>query len=152
MLKFLLNLLLQIFKALVYLKIKFYSKKNFSFTFSTSGLLAQPRPIFFLFNRPFFFLPSPLGLGLSTGPSRPLGPADRTSGAPCRIAASHTGKCLTSRRFHPSPCLADRWSPLVITFLRRRPGSTLRRRLIKPPWLSCPPLRPLSLWPTITTP
>jgi hypothetical protein len=84
--------------------------------------------------------PSPPGLGLSAGPSRPLGPVDRTSVAPCRIAASHTGKRLTSRRLRPSLCLADMWAPPIITFLRRRLSSTPRRRLIEPPRLLCPPL------------
>jgi hypothetical protein len=140
--KFLLNLLLQMSKALVYSKIKFYSEKSFSFTFGPSGLSAQPRPIFFLFNLPFFSPPSPLGLGLSAGPSRPLGLADRASVAPCWIAASHKGKHLTSRRLRPSPCLAGRWAPPIITFLRRHPSSTPHRRLIEPPWLPCPPLRP----------
>jgi hypothetical protein len=139
--KFLLNLLLQISKALVYSKIKFYSEKNFSFTFGPSGLSAHFSP-----------LPSPLGLSLSADPSHPLGPANCTSVAPYRITTSHTGKRLTSRRLRPSLCLADRWAPLVITFLRRRPSSTSRRHLIEPPWLLCPPLHPFSLWMTITTP
>jgi hypothetical protein len=50
--------------------------------------------IFLLSNRPLLL--SPLGLGLSAGPSRPLGPADRAPVPPCRIAANHTG-----RRFQP---------------------------------------------------
>jgi hypothetical protein len=50
----LLNLLVQISKALVYSKIKFYSEKNFSVTFGPSGLLAQPRPVFFSFQLAFF--------------------------------------------------------------------------------------------------
>jgi hypothetical protein len=48
--------------------------------------------------------------------------------------------------------LADRWAPPVITFLRRRPISTPRRHLVEPTWLPHPPPRPLSLWPTVTTP
>jgi hypothetical protein len=45
MLKFLLNLLVQISKALVYSKIKFYSKKNFPVTFGPTGhLLFPPAP------------------------------------------------------------------------------------------------------------
>jgi hypothetical protein len=115
------------------------------------SLSAQPRPIFFLFNRPFFS-PLPLGLGLSADPSCPLGPADRASVAPCQIAASHTGKRLTSCHLRPSPFLADRWAPPIITFLRCRPSSTPRCRLVEPPWLPCPPPCPLSLWPTVTTP
>jgi hypothetical protein len=69
--KFLLNLLVQISKAMVYSKIKFYSEKNFFITSSPSGLSAQPQPIliFFLFStgRPLF----PLGLGLMAGPAGP---------------------------------------------------------------------------------
>jgi hypothetical protein len=52
--KFLLNLLVQIYKALVYSKIKFYSEKNFSVAFDPSGLSAQPRSIFFSFPPAFF--------------------------------------------------------------------------------------------------
>jgi hypothetical protein len=64
-----------------YIKKKFYLEKNFS------SVSAQPRPThFFLSNRLLHL--SPLGLGLSAGPSRPLGPADRAPVAPCRIAAS----------------------------------------------------------------
>jgi hypothetical protein len=70
------------------------------------SLLAHPpfRPsrgplVFLLSNRP---LPlSPLGLGLSAGPSRPLDPSDHAPVAPCRIAASHTGRCLQPRRLCP---------------------------------------------------
>jgi hypothetical protein len=124
--------------------------------FRPSGQPAHPafRPS----RGPFFsFQPtvpplSPLGLDLSAGPARPLGSTDRASVAPCLIAASLTGKCLTSRRLCPSPCLANRWAPPVITFLRRHLSSILRRRLVEPPWLSRPPPRPLSLWPTVTTP
>jgi hypothetical protein len=98
--KFLLNLLVQISKALVYSKKSiFYSEKNFP---SLSAQSAQ-RPAgpaathLFFFNRP---LPlSPLGLRLSAGPTRCLGPADRESVAPCLIAASHSRKRI-SRKPH----------------------------------------------------
>jgi hypothetical protein len=116
-----------------------------------SGLSASHGP-FFSFQPPVPPPLSPLGLGPLAGPAHPLGPADRTLVAPCPIAASLTGKCLTSRRFHPSPCLADRWAPPIITFLRRLPSSTPRRRLVEPPWLPRPPLCSLALWPTVTTP
>jgi hypothetical protein len=156
--KFLLNLLLQIFKALVYSKIKLLFRKKIPH-FRPNRPSSQPahpafRPAmahFFLFNRLSPPL-SPLGLGPLAGPAHPLGPADRTSVAPCPIAASLTGKCLTSRRFHPSPWLADRWAPPIITFLRRLPSSTPRRRLVEPPWLPRPPPCSLALWPTVTTP
>jgi hypothetical protein len=67
-------------------------------------------------NRPLSL--SPLGLSLSADPARPLGPAGHASVAPCPIAASLAGKRLTSRCLHPSLCLADRWAPPIITFLR----------------------------------
>jgi hypothetical protein len=52
--KLLLNHLVQISKAWVYSKIKFYSEKNFFITFSPSGLSAQPQPIFFSFQLAVF--------------------------------------------------------------------------------------------------
>jgi hypothetical protein len=114
--KFLLNLLLQISKPLVYSKIKLLFGKEFFLTFGPigpaasqpTGLSAQPWPIFFFStgHPPL----SPLGLGLSAGPVRPLGPADRALVAPRLIAASLTVKCLTTRHLRPSPCLADRWA------------------------------------------
>jgi hypothetical protein len=108
-----------------------------------SGQPAHPgfrhsRNPFFFFSTSCFIPLSPQGLGLSAGPARPLSPADRTSVVPSPIAASLTEKCLTSRRLHPSSCLTDRWAPPVITFLRRCPSSTPRRRLIEPPWLQRP--------------
>jgi hypothetical protein len=122
--KFLLNLVLQISKALEYLKIKFYSEKNFP-SLSAHSAFGPAMAHLFFSNWP---LPlSPLGLGLSAGPSHPLGPADCALVASCRIATSHTGKRLTSRRLHPSSCLADRWAPPIITFLRLRPSSTSSR-------------------------
>jgi hypothetical protein len=54
--KFLLNLFVQISKALVYLKIEFYSEKNFSITFGPSGPSAQSQPIFFSFQPVIFSL------------------------------------------------------------------------------------------------
>jgi hypothetical protein len=54
--KSLLNLLVQIFKALVYSKIKFFSEKNFSITSGPSGLSAQPRPVFFSIQPAIFSL------------------------------------------------------------------------------------------------
>jgi hypothetical protein len=67
--KFLLNLLVQISKALVYSKIKFYSEKNFSVTFGPSGLSTQPQPIFFSF-QPTVFLP-PLHWGSASQLAQP---------------------------------------------------------------------------------
>jgi hypothetical protein len=119
--KFLLNLLLQISKALIYSKIKLLFGKDFFPHFRPNRPSGQPaHPVFrpscdhFFFNRP---LPlSPLGLGLSAGP------AGHALVAPCSIAASLMGKHLTSHCLHPSPCPADRWAPIVITFLRLRPS------------------------------
>jgi hypothetical protein len=66
--KFLLNLLVQISKALVYSKIKFYSEKNFSPSLS-AHLAFRPS----LFLPADFPSPPPLGLAL------PAGPAHRTA-------------------------------------------------------------------------
>jgi hypothetical protein len=100
--KFLLNLLVQIFKALVYSKIKFYSEKNFPVTFGPSGLSAQPRPIFFLFNHPF---PPPLPtgprpLGQPSPTSRPNRPPSSSSRTGAKRARSHRS---ASRRPHGRP-------------------------------------------------
>jgi hypothetical protein len=97
--KFLLNLLVQISKAMVYSKIKFYSKKNFSRHF---------RPIrpfgpaashsFFLSNRPLPLFP--LGLGLTASPAGP-----RTGGAPPNYHLPHR---KTPPATPPSPSLRSR--------------------------------------------
>jgi hypothetical protein len=95
--KILLNLLLQISKALVYSKIKFLFGKKISFTFSLIGPAASGPAAahLFFFNR---LLPlSPLGLSLSVGPARRLSPADRASVAPCPIAASHSRKRISRK-------------------------------------------------------
>jgi hypothetical protein len=69
--KFLLNLLVQISKSLVYSKkSNFIQKRIFPVTFSPSGLSAQ----FFFFFTGRFSLPFPLGLGLLAGPAHPHGP------------------------------------------------------------------------------
>jgi hypothetical protein len=68
--KFLLNLLVQISKALVYSKIKFYSEKNFPYHFQP----IRPFGPVFLFFTGRFSLPFPLGLGLPAGPAHPHGP------------------------------------------------------------------------------
>jgi hypothetical protein len=66
---------------------------------------------------------SSLGLSLLASPAHPLGLASHVSVAPCPIAASLTGKCLTSCHLRPSPCPADRWVPPIITFLRLYPST-----------------------------
>jgi hypothetical protein len=109
--KFLLNLLLQISKALVYSKIKFLFEKEFSFTFGPIGPAAsQPScgPLVFFFNRP---LPlSPLGLSPSAGPARRLGPADRASVAPCPNATSHSRKRISGKLPSLHECVLHRKS------------------------------------------
>jgi hypothetical protein len=72
--KFLLNLLVQISKALVYSKIKFYSEKKISPSLPAyPAFSAQPRPSLFFF-QPANFPSPPLGLGLPAGPAHPHGP------------------------------------------------------------------------------
>jgi hypothetical protein len=83
--KFLLNLLLQISKAMVYLKIKLLFRKEFFLTFGPTGPAAS-RPIrpfgpaaahLFLFSTGHSPPLSPLGLCLSAGPARTHGPTGR---------------------------------------------------------------------------
>jgi hypothetical protein len=73
--KFLLNLLVQISKALVYSKNQILFGKEFS-----PSLSAHPafRPSLFFFTDRFS-LPFPLGLGLPTGPAHPHGPTGQLS-------------------------------------------------------------------------
>jgi hypothetical protein len=128
--KFLLNLLVQISKALLYSKIKFYSEKNFSRHF---------QPI-----RPFgpavahsFFSFEPAAPPLPTGP-RPLGWPSRSARRwrptklpppPQEDASSHAAFALSSR-------LADRWTPPVIPHLR--PARARSRRHHLPPLPTSP--------------
>jgi hypothetical protein len=75
--KFLLNLLLQIFKASVYSKIKFLFGTEYFFTSSPSVFRPSRGPFSFSF---FFQLAaplSPLGLGLSASPAHPHSPTSR---------------------------------------------------------------------------
>jgi hypothetical protein len=84
--KFLLNLLVQISKALVYLKIKFYSEKNFS------GLSAQPWPVFFSFQ------PTIFSLSHWASGSRPANPPSR----PNRSSSSSRTGAKRARRRRPT--------------------------------------------------
>jgi hypothetical protein len=131
--KFLLNLLLQISKVLVYSKkSNFYSEKNFP---SLSAQSAQ-RPTgpaaahLFFFNQP---LPlSPLGLRLSAGPARCLGPADLASVAPCPIAASHSRKRISRKPPSLHECaLPENLPPPLGPYqpARHNPDSALACRL-----------------------
>jgi hypothetical protein len=88
--KFLLNLLVQISKALIYSKIKFYSEKNFSVTFG-------PAAARFLFFSTDHFSPFPTGpqpLGRPSPPSRP----NRSSSSSCTGAKRVRRRQPTSRR------------------------------------------------------
>jgi hypothetical protein len=145
--KFLLNLLVQISKALVYSKIKFYSKKNFSVAFG------QQRPIFFSF--PPASPPSPLGLGLSASPSRPLGPADRAPVVPYRIAASHTERQLQPCRLCPLRARLTGGPHLSSLTSGSKRAQPRRHRLLPlpaPPSTTPSRCRPSRYSPTITSP
>jgi hypothetical protein len=90
--KFLLNLIVQISKAMVYSKIKFYSEKKFF-----SSLPAQPQPILFFSAVPPLF---PQGLGLTTSPAGP-----RAGGTPPNRPLPHR---KTPPAAPPSPSLRAR--------------------------------------------
>jgi hypothetical protein len=132
--KFLLNLFVQIFKALVYLKIKFYSEKNFPVTFGPSGLSAQPRPIFSF--QPAIFLPPPHWA--SDGPAHPHGPTDHLLLPPAPPPRSTTTPPPEEKKWpHQSPFIPPSIgaiSPSSITGKRRlQPGPVkfLQRRPLK---------------------
>jgi hypothetical protein len=99
--KFLLNLLVQIFKVCQKSEIRIKFKKVLLLELGPAPVFgpAAAHCIFSFPNRPLSL--SPLGLGRSAGPAHPLGPADRASVVPCQIDASLTGKRLTSRRHRP---------------------------------------------------
>jgi hypothetical protein len=110
---------------------------------------AQPWPTFFVQPAASPLPTGPRPLDRPSSPSRPSRLGVGGALPDCRLPHEKTNH-LT--RLRPSSCLADRWAPPVITLLRLRPSSTPHRRLVEQPWLSCPPLCPLSLWLTITTP
>jgi hypothetical protein len=82
--KFLLNLLLQISNALVYLKIKFLFGKEFSFTFSPAASRPSRGPLVFF---------QPAAPPLPTGPH----PLDRLS-LPSRSSRPRVGGALSDCR------------------------------------------------------
>jgi hypothetical protein len=94
--KFLLNLLVQISKALVYSKINFYLEKNSPRHFRPTWPFG---PIFFFFYRPIF-LPSLTGPRPSGRPSPPHGPrpAQPTARPPDRPSPPHAFFLLPHRR------------------------------------------------------
>jgi hypothetical protein len=121
--KFLLNLLLQISKALVYSKIKILFRKEFSFTFGPIGPVAsRPRhgPLVFQPATP----PLPTGLSLSAGPAHRLGPADRASVAPCPIAASHSRKHISGKPPSLHECILRRKSATSAQPISASPATT----------------------------
>jgi hypothetical protein len=130
MLKFFLNLLVQISKAMVYSKIKFYSEKFFPVTSGPSSLSAQPWPI-------LFFSFQPAAPPLPTGPrphGRPSWPIRRWHPTelpppPQEDASSRAAFALSSRP-------ANRWTPPVIPHLW--PARARPRRHHLPP-LPAPP-------------
>jgi hypothetical protein len=93
--KFLLNLLVQISKALVYSKIKFYSEKISPSLSAHPAFRPSRGPFSFLFNRPFSPFPTgPRPLGRPSPPSRP-----NRSSSSSRIGAKRARRHrLTSRR------------------------------------------------------
>jgi hypothetical protein len=138
--KFLLNLLLQISKALVYSKIKFLFRKEFSFTFGPIGPAASrpSRDPLVFFNRPLAL--SPLGHSLSAGLAHRLGPADRASVAPCSIAASHSRKRISRKPSSLHECILRRKSATFFQPISAGPATTPHR-----PWLAGRPKPPSPL-------
>jgi hypothetical protein len=107
-----------------------------------------PAAAHLLFFSTGLFSPSPLGLGLSAGPSCPLGPADRAPMAPYRIVASHTGRRLQPR--HLCPLCARLTGGPHLSFLTSGSARARPRRHCLPPLPSgC---RPSRYSPTITPP
>jgi hypothetical protein len=76
--KFLLNLLVQISKHLVYSKIKFYLEKNFPHHFRPIQHFGPAVAHSLFLSTGQFSLPSPLGLGLPAGPAHHHGPTSRS--------------------------------------------------------------------------
>jgi hypothetical protein len=129
--KFLLNLLVQISKPLVYSKkSNFIQKRIFPDTFGPSGLSAQPRPIlFFSFQLDAPPLPSgPRPLDWPSRPTRWWRPAELPP-PPQEDASSRAAFALSSRP-------AERWTPALIPHVR--PARARPRRHHLPP-LPAPP-------------
>jgi hypothetical protein len=100
--KFLLNLLVQISKVWVYSKIKLLFGKEFFPHFQPNRPSGQPPHTVFRPSRGHFFfkrpLPlSPLGLGPSVGPARPLSPPGR----PARLPPPSRGNASPRAAFTP---------------------------------------------------
>jgi hypothetical protein len=76
---------------------------------------------------------SPLGISLSAGPARHLGPADRASVAPCPIAASHSRKRISRKPPSLHECVLRRKSATSARPISIGPAT------IPPPALACRP-------------
>jgi hypothetical protein len=145
--KYLLNLLVQISKAMVYSKIKFYSKKNFSRHFRPIRPFRPSRGTFSFFSTGRFPSTPPMGLGLPAGPAQPatfflLPHWSRARPAPPASLAPPPGSTLTppleEKKTAASipfiPPLLDAVSPSSIIGnrqLQRRPLKLLQRRPLK---------------------
>jgi hypothetical protein len=120
--RFLLNLLVQIFKAFVYSKIQILFGNN------SPQLSAQPRPIPFF---PTSRSPSPHWASASW-PAQPA----RTSVVPYPVAPSSRGSASSRAAFALSSRPADKWTPPVIPHLRPTRARPRRHHL---PSLPTPP-------------
>jgi hypothetical protein len=143
--KFLLNLLVQNFKALVYSKIKFYSEKNFFV--GPFALSAHRGPLIFSSLQPAA-PPLPTGprpLGRPISPSRPGRPRAGGGLSDCRLPHR---KMPPAAPPLPSPCPADSWTPHVIPHLQLHRARLCHHRLppLPAPPSSTPrmPLKPFS--------
>jgi hypothetical protein len=138
--KFLLDLLVQISKALVYSKIKFYSKKNFPRHFRPT----QPfGPVSFSLPDDFPS-PPPLGLGLPAGLAHPHGPTGHLLPPPAPTLGVHgaaAGRPRAASMVNPTPPPEEKKMPAsvpIISPITRRhfPSSITGNR-----HLQCRPLK-----------
>jgi hypothetical protein len=134
--KFLLNLLVQISKAMVYSKIKFYSEKKFFCHFRPI------RPFGPAAAHSFFFFPTgraplfPLGLGLTAGPA---GPHAGGASPNCHLPHRKTPQAHPSSAAPPPPPAPPRAAQ---PYLRCRPS------FYHPTIISPSLIPPLNLAPT----
>jgi hypothetical protein len=104
--KFLLNLLVQISKALVYSKIKFYSEKNFPHHFWPIRPFGPATALSLFFPTSRFPSPPPLGLGLPADPAHPHGPIGHLLPPPAPMSGTHdaaAGRPRAASTVAPSP-------------------------------------------------
>jgi hypothetical protein len=109
--KFLLNLIVQISKAMVYSKIKFYSEKNFFPSLPAHPAFRPSRgPFLFFSGRAPTLFTGPRPHGRPSRPARRWRPTE-SSPPPQEDASSRVAFTLSSRP-------ADRWTPPVIPHLQ----------------------------------